>query len=589
MGEPSISPLIRMDAAVHFATCGAIVTKDAKRVTGPRPNVLQKRVFDHYRNCQLSGKAAKILILKPRQTGASTVAQHLLYYHMQKYPGTNAAVMGDIQGTSDKVFNLFRHFAAHDPFHWSEQPNLKSDLADEIRLWNGSCYTKTTAGSKNAGRSGTVQAGNMTEPAFYRTEGGADPTLAFLNSAYDGGNECLYIGDSTPNGPQGWFYLTCMMALGGRTDWKLVFAAWFEFDEHRRAFSCEEERKEFEESLDADEKEEIERYKCDLEQMNWRRRTIRDRCGGEVAKFRQEYPSDIHECFLLSSRPRFNSGRVVGMLARAVRKPELLDVSVQENGEASCLPSAAGQWRVFEQPRQGLKYLLSVDLCTGEDQQTERGLAPDPDWHSAQVWRAGYFDEKGNWHLPRLAAHHRSRLEVAYLSAEIAAASIWYGKCLIVPEVNGPGLALVKLLREVHKVSVFQRRKVNDTTGVMDKSYGWYTDALTRKTIIDWLAKLIVDQEIDIPDPVILEEMQTFIVNRRGKPEAAPGMHDDTVLSAAIGTYNLRFATSYTADNKRRWHRERMLRDPTYGCPDGFSRRPLSVRGFERRRRGTVA
>jgi len=294
--DQGIAELIRLDPAVHFATCGVIRTKDAKTVVGPKPNVLQRRVFSHYRSCQRQRKACKIIILKPRQTGASTVDQHLMYYHMRKYPGTNAAIMGDIAGTSDKVFDLYRRFAEDDPFKWTSSPHpVPVNLADEIALDNGSMYTKTTAGSKNAGRSGTIQAGNLTEPAFYATQGGTDPTLAFLNSAYDGGPECLYTADSTPNGPQGWFYRTCMASLEGTTDWHLVFAAWFEFEDHRRAFNSEAEKDSFIETLSPDEKTEMSKYQCDLEQMHWRRFTIADKCDGEVAKFRQEYPSDIHE------------------------------------------------------------------------------------------------------------------------------------------------------------------------------------------------------------------------------------------------------------------------------------------------------
>lgn len=574
--EDQLADLIRLDAAVHFATCGTIRTKQAKVLTGPKPNILQKRVFDHYRRCQKAGKACKIIILKPRQTGASTVNQHLMYYHLQRYPGTNAAVMGDIAGTSDKVFDLYRRFAEHDPFVWFEGEPLKQNLADQIELANGSRYTKTTAGSKNAGRSGTVQAGNLTEPAFYRTEGGSDPTLAFLNSAYDGGPECLYTADSTPNGPQGWFYQTCMASLQNSTDWHLVFAAWFEFEDHRKPFHTDGQRREFEESLTPDERREMELYECDLEQMNWRRSTIADKCGGEVAKFRQEYPSDIHECFLLSSRPRFNTEQL-GRLRKACRdvRPEVINLMPQEDGSIAAQPDVQGQWEMWERPAYHKRYLIGVDVCTGEDQQMERGLAPDPDYHSAQVWRDGYFDDLGVWHLPRLVAAHHSRLEISYLAAEVAAASRFYGNCLIVPEVNGPGLALVKLLRELHSAPVYRRRKVNDSSGLVEKAFGWSTDILTRKTVIDWFSKLVTDAALDIPDPKLLEEMSTFITNRKGKPEAAQGLHDDRVLAAAIALFNLRHAKEHIAPRRKTLSARLLDENPSIMCPDGFMRKPL--------------
>jgi len=582
--------LIRLDAEVHFATCAMIKDKRAKMVQGPPPNILQKRVFAHYRKCQVAGKACKIVILKPRQTGASTVAQHLMYFHMQKYGGTNAAVMGDIAGTSDKVFDIYRRYAQFDTCDWGYQgSNLGKDLADDIQLHNGSVYAKTTAGSKNAGRSGTIQAGNLTEPAFYRTEGGSDPTLAFLNSAYDGGPECLYVADSTPNGPQGWFYDTCMAALRGETEWHFVFAAWFEFKEHSRPFAGPQEREHFEDTLTEDEMDERDKYELNLEQMHWRRGTINDKCGGEVAKFRQEYPSDPHECFLLSSRPRFHLGEVA-RLRKAVDNvhSKIVNFTIQPHGDVSMLPDRAGQWKVYEEPRYDCSYVMGVDLSTGEDQQLEQGLAPDPDWHSAQIWRAGYYDHHQVWHLPRLVAHHHSRLEVAYLTAEVAAAAKYYGNCLILPEVNGPGLALVKLLREIYPgTRVYQRRKVNESTGMVEKAFGWHTDALTRKTIIDCMAKLFVDQSVDIPDPMLLDECKVFIVNKKGKPEAAPKMHDDCVMAAAIALFNLKSAVQYRAPRRNRLSTELLERNPVASSPDGFMRVKLGevVRHNTRARR----
>jgi hypothetical protein len=576
--KKKLAELIRLDAAVHFATCATIKTKDARVVTGPVPNILQKRCFDHYRQCQIKQKACKIIILKPRQTGASTVAQHLIYFHNQRYPETNAATMGDIAGTSDKVFDIYRRFAQFDPYDWSSgRVNLGTDQADDITLWNGSSYAKTTAGSKNAGRSGTIQAGNLTEPAFYKTEGGSDPTLAFLNSAYDGGPECFYIADSTPNGPQGWFYDTCMAALKGITDWHLVFAAWFEFEEHSRRFHSREERDTFEETLTEDEMAEMERYGCTLEQMHWRRYTIADKCGGEVAKFRQEYPSDIHECFLLSSRPRFHRGQIDKHRKGAKElNPGKVNFAHQSDGVVTMLPDRAGQWDVYEEPKYECAYLCGVDLSTGEDQQLEQGLAPDPDWHSAQIWRAGYYDVHDIWHLPRLVAEHHSRLEVAYLTAEVAAASAYYGNCLIVPEVNGPGLAMVKLLREIYPgTHLYQRRRVNDSTGMVEKAFGWSTDALTRKTIIDYMAKCVVDDDIDIPSLGLLDEMMVFIVNSKGKPEAAPKMHDDRVLAAAISLFNLRSARTYHAPKRTLLKTAMLEKNPGLACPDGFTRIPL--------------
>ena len=216
---------------------------------------------------------------------------------------------------------------------------------------------------------------------------------------------------------------------------------------------------------------------------------------------------------------------------------------------------------------------MSVDTCTGEDQQ-EQGLAADPDFHSVQVWKQGFEDWHGAWHVPRLVAVHHSRLDIGVLAQEIEGAARWYGGAFIVPEVNNSGLALLKYLLEMG-LSVYRRRKVNDSSGMVEKSFGWSTDKITRKTVIDHMAAELMERNFDIPDSEIIREMKVFVINDKGKPEAAPGHHDDHVLAAAIALYNLDMASSYRAPKKKKITNRMLRKNPSLMCPDGFMRVPL--------------
>ena len=125
-----------------------------------------------------------MIILKPRQKGASTCAQALTYHHMRKHENLSGSLMGDISGTSDKVFEIYRRYAENDMFPWDESGGSIADggsLADLIKLQSKSNYGKETAGSKNAGRSGTIQVGNMTEVAFWPMQEKETPHLDIFN------------------------------------------------------------------------------------------------------------------------------------------------------------------------------------------------------------------------------------------------------------------------------------------------------------------------------------------------------------------------------------------------------------------------
>ncbi len=572
--EQRVADIIRLDPEVWFGTFALIKDKRGKMIK-PKPNVLQKKMFEHYRECQLEGKPCKMVILKPRQKGASTCAQALTYHHMRKHSDLAGSLMGDIAGTSDKVFEIYRRYAENDLFPWNPDDaglDTSGSLVDEIKLPSGSVYGKETAGSKNAGRSGTIQVGNMTETAFWTTTGHTDPSLAYLQSLYDGDSISLVVADSTPNGPQGWFYRTWTQ----ENEWAKIFAAWFEFEDSVIPFKSKEELKIFKDSLTDDKISEMDRFDVNMEQLHWRRRVLQDKCNGDISKFRQEYPSDPDECFLMSSRPRFHTD-VLKELSKVAEKisPKVGTLSMQDkDATAGFRPDTGGNWFVYEEPEHDSKYLISADTCTGEDQQ-DQGLAADPDFHSLQVWKAPYEDWHGDWHVPRLVALHHSRLDIGILAEELEAAAKWYGGAFVVPEVNNAGLALVKYLLDMG-VSVYQRRKINDSTGMVEKSFGWSTDKVTRKTVIDHLAAELIERNVDIPSLDVLNEMKVFVVNDRGKPEAAPGHHDDHVLAAAIALYNIERASKYRLPRKKKITNRMLRKNPSLMCPDGFMRRPLS-------------
>jgi uncharacterized protein YehS (DUF1456 family) len=570
-----LADLIRIDPEVWFSTFAVIKDKRGKDIK-PKPNTLQKRMFAHYRKCQIEGLPCKMIILKPRQKGASTCAQALMYHHMRKYENLSGSLMGDISGTSDKVFEIYRRYATNDIFPWDDTGiNLEEggNLADLIKLASRSLYGKETAGSKNAGRSGTIQVGNMTEVAFWPMQGERDPALGYLQSLYDGDSVSLVVADSTPNGPNGWFYRTWVQD----NEWAKIFAAWFEFEDSVVPFANDDMKQDFIDTMTEDEKQEMERFDVNYEQLHWRRRVLQDKCNGDLSKFRQEYPSDPDECFLMSSRPRFHIANVENMYKACDSQGcRIGNISVQgDNKNASFVPDRAGMWKIYTEPEYDSKYVISADTCTGEDQQTQ-GLAADPDYHSVQVWRAPFEDWHGEWHVPRLVAIHHSRVDIGILAHEVEAAARFYGNAFVIPEVNNSGLALLKYLLEMG-LNVYRRRKYNDSMGMVEKSFGWSTDKITRKTVIDHLASEIIEENVDIPDPDVLKEFKTFIINDRGKPEAAPGHHDDHVLAAAIALYNIDSATTYKTPKKKKITNRMLRKNPGLMCPDGFMRVPLGA------------
>lgn len=543
------------------------------------PNKLQLRVIEHYRKCQIAGKPTLIMILKPRQKGASTIAQAIAYFHLRRYPNLNGALMGDVQSTSDKVFEMFRRYAKGDMFPYGDSEPGKNfavggDLADEITLASGSKWWKETAGSTNAGRSGTVQVLHMDEVAYFPSSSSKDPTTAVLGAFYKQHKHSLGFATSTANGASGWFHDTWW----AENDWHKVFAAWFEFEDATAPFESEDQKHVFRKSMTPDEVTEQKLYGVSLEQLHWRRKKINTDYKGDVGKFRQEYPSSAEGAFLSSSRMRFDEEALADMLGFAKANDHRQCGNLVQQGRrgvSTWIPDERGSVIRWEEPRFGCKYLIAVDTCTGGDQQIG-GTTADPDWHSAQVWRAGYTGKAGVWQKPACVALHHSREDTDILAEIVAAMAAYYGNCLVIPEVNNSGLAVVKALEKLgcnifrREAHVNRRKQVSEEERL--SAYGWMTDKLTKKWIIDELAPKIRQQELTIYSPEIIAEHKSFIITDSGECKAAPSKHDDHVMSAAIANYNLGACTEYRLGGPQAIDMRRFQRDSHYLAPDGFRR-----------------
>lgn len=544
------------DAENWFGGFAKIRTKEGTVKPVPAINSLQSKVLAHYRHCQAMGIPCLIMILKPRQKGASTIAQGVIYHHMRRHPELNGVIMGDVQATSDKVFEMFRRYAQLDLFPWGDGfSGLSKDenQTDNIKLPNASTFSKETAGSSNAGRSGTVQVLHLDEVAFFTQAAGKDPTTAVLGSFAKEYPVSLGFATSTAKGATGWFYTTWT----GTNAWHKIFAAWFDFEDSYRAFKNDREKQEFIATMTDDEVQEQTLYGVNYEQLNWRRNCINTDYEGDVGKFRQEMPSNDEECFLLSSSPRFylpsiKEGEASG---KANDHRQRCNLIIQTPKSATLMPDPMGDIIMQEQPIVGCKYIGSLDTMTGEDQQT--GATAKRDWHAAHIWRAGYTTPGGDYRPPALVAMHRSQVDTDVLAEIFASMSIYYGCCMTIPEVNGQaGIHIIKELQK-YKVPMFRRRshsasaKRKMTDEEILGAYGWNTDRLTKKWIVDAMVPLIRKGELDIRFSEVWSEFRTFIVNDKGGCEALAGKHDDHVIAAGMALYNIGAATEFKG--KQTW------------------------------------
>ena len=83
-------------------------------------------------------------------------------------------------------------------------------------------------------------------------------------------------------------------------------------------------------------KEELElkeRHKLDDEQLSWRRWCIKNNCGGDEKIFRQEYPSNPDEAFIVSGESVFDNEVIIKLRDRAPKPEKVGEFTYKYDGK----------------------------------------------------------------------------------------------------------------------------------------------------------------------------------------------------------------------------------------------------------------
>ena len=555
---------VMRSVAAWFEMFGAIQTKGGAIIKNPslRANYLQTRISEAIEHCIDAKLACRLLILKPRQKGCSTFSM-ASFYRFLSNAVRRGCVIGGAHDQGSNLFKMLSLYASNDDFAGTNKVKV---LDREARWASGSRAVQQTARNPEAGRSGTFESVIATEVARWAEEGVANAAdvLAGLLKCVPELPGTLVILESTAAGASGDFFdrwqrgITIEEAKAGKSGFIKIFAPWFVFEDSRR--DPKSEGIESVEDLSAHEKEMGSRWHLDLWQVAWMRWAIREECKGDFDVFCQDYPFDDESAFLRSGRRRFNMGCVARMKEGSGVHPIIWGDLVEAGDNVIWKSVDAAESRIlrWEERREGCKYLVSVDPMTGGSQVSGK----DPDNHGVTVWRAGYFENGRGWVRPKLVGQligdwqewEKNRKYVLRWDVDVLEEMVWrcseyWGRCMVVVEENmDRGLIQMLSMRGVNLYSeeVFNRREYTVSNRV-----GWKTTAQSRERAIEGLAKVVRDMDVEIWSPMLLQEMENFVVKENGRSEAMGGKHDDLVMSAALGVATLGGATEYKGEYRR--------------------------------------
>ena len=575
--------LVNKSPGAWFELYGKIIDKKKQRVA-PFANVLQDRVFEVMVWCLANEVPIRLILLKPRQKGCSTVSMAVLYWLMNMFDNFKSVVIGHEYSQTDNLWQIFRTYSTNDDYDWGFDRRV---LDTVCQFGNGATMDKETAQDAEAGRSGTYHGCVATEAARWRDSG-----VANAEDIMNGLLNCIpylpgtfVVQESTARGAAGPFYETWEDALdfeeykrrferGESMDGSYirVFAGWYEF-----ADSCDDltddQRAYVADSATPVERELIQKYNLEEGHIAWRRRTIRIECQRDETKFDREFPETSAHAFRASSPSRFNAVGLRMIKTEALQRKEEWG-NLEYMGRtpkpternfgwhpAETLDPNARLIRI-EQPLVGMRYIIAVDTMEGEPADD---MGEDLDHHVALVIRQGYFDPDRGWRPPGVVARTvlnpkkavNCRWDIDILEEQVWRLAQYYGDCMIVVESN-KDRGIIRGLK--HRGALQYQRQTDEERGDIRSpkksgKLGFRTTGGEAENTRDWIIENLArhirewDQtgwgvETDLRTQ---EEMVNFCVNQDGKAEALLGEHDDSVLALAIGLALVNHATPMTA------------------------------------------
>jgi hypothetical protein len=282
---------LRDDFIVYAATCLEIRAKsgDIQRLV---LNTIQRKLHDQIERQRLHSGKVRALILKGRQLGCSTYVTGRYYWQASQSRGQRVFILTHSDQATANLFEMVGRFHDHVPF--SVRPVTGSASAKELTFAElDSGYKIGTAGTKDVGRSATIQLFHGSEVAFWPN---AETHAAGIFQAVPDRPGTEIILESTAQGFGNLFHQMWEDASHARSEYIPIFLPWYWHTEYAKSVPhgtrFSEEDREYQQA-----------YRLSEEQMAWRAQKIQELKSDLL--FRQEYPATAAEAFQLTGHDSF--------------------------------------------------------------------------------------------------------------------------------------------------------------------------------------------------------------------------------------------------------------------------------------------
>ncbi len=570
------------------------------------------------------GLPVRVAILKARREGLSTWVQGGMVKGITQVENYKALVVAHDGDTASELFRIGETMYANLPDETVgnlqlRPPTVSTRKGQELvlgepnrqRRLNGerginSSYYVDTANEYEAARGFTFFDLHLSEVAFWKE---IERKLRALLATVPDEEGTRIILESTANGYNAWrkFWLA---AISGNSDYYPLFIAWFEDPDYSRPFADEEEREAFIAKIGTgpfgEDEPDLLELGVTVEQLNWRRWAIVNRCHGDLRAFWQEFPANWEEAFLSSGRQVF----APALTAKVMARTEEIEASPARQAKRGLIRSETHDTRNYMGNE--IKVPTAPFWLPDEEAGDEVGVAT-PRW---EIWEMPFFGREareeieeelippgqyvmtvdsasgaetvseGQDYFVIQVINHRTRAQCAQwrargIDADLVAREAFKAALFYAPEfrpwlavevTGGYGVSIAtKLYRQYGYANLYFRNPAEQKGEKPVPVLGFSMDTRTKPLVVDNAKELLRDGLDGIASKLLASEMQTFVRDEKGKMGAEEDYFDDLLDAWMVAQY-IAFEKPV---RRSRWKVEpERAKGPGARRPPSLSRRP---------------
>ena len=527
---------IQEDFEFWCARCVTVKDKLSGRNVPLVLNRPQRRLAALMERQRSAGRPVRVILLKARQWGGSTLAQmYLAWMQLVRHRGWNSLICGHLHATSKSIKRMYNLLLRHYPKELLDKDDrgcvprfTKLEGQSNVQqIASRDCLVLTgSSRSEDAARGYDIAMAHLSEVAFWQESAmhSPDDLVRSVCGSVALKPETVIVLESTANGVGDYFHDEWLRAKLNRSDKEPMFVPWYEIGIYSLPI---DDLVALWESMDEYEHK-LWNNGCTLEQINWYHTKRKEYRTHELMM--AEYPSSASEAFSTIGLNPFERESLDRMEKHCDRLPVLVgDIyadgssgnAAKRNIRLARVPN--GLLKVWEYPEVGgpvkVKYVVVVDVG---------GRAESSDYSVIAVWRL-----KTPSHPAAIVAQWRGHIDHDQLGWKSMQLALYYNTAPLVVESNTLTNEAARageseyILQTVHRVYglVYKRD---------GKNLGFHTNVKTKREAITALIKAVRDGSYIERDIDAVNEMRDY-QEFNGRYAARPGKHDDILMTRAIG------------------------------------------------------